>query len=208
MRGSAKKHWTGFRGTRLSNVAAFIQAEERARANALYLSAEVAQAASHRGVSEMLPVIEGQRQPWLDMAVPCPDLLFESLPAIPDSGEEWLSWYALNEARGGMLQVSLHSLREITQWVDLSRQSERRKAIVQHAIGGLLRNGMGALLPIVLDLWARVLLVCSFFQKNGMKVYDPPALDFARGMERDAAEMREKVKAATQDFFLRACRRS
>ncbi|KAI9032491.1 hypothetical protein DFJ74DRAFT_335707 [Hyaloraphidium curvatum] len=177
------------------NLAAWIAAEERCRANAVFLVADVARAASTRTVSRLLPARQGADQPWLDMPAPAPDLVFESLPPSPSTPAEWDEWSRRDRASGGILDpVRPPPLRGAVTWPDLPRGHPERDAVLRAAVGGMLRNGMNAGMPVVNDLWARALVVCEAFRRAGLRVYAPPA-------GGEVAQARAGLVEAADEFF-------
>lgn len=182
------------------NLASWIASEERARANAIYLMSDMARSAAYRTPCKSLPARPDAEQPWLDMPAPCPDLIFESLPPSPASAEDWIAWDARDRASGGILDsVRLYPIRHLISWVDQPKGSQLRESIVQFAMGGLLRNGLNAALPLIIDLWARVTVCMDVFSQHAFRIYDPPSDDSEDA--RRARELRSKIVAALDEFW-------
>lgn len=204
------------------NFAAWIESESRARTNVTLLLSDVGLSDVLQRYPRFLPnyrdippilgpppfrtpypsVAEfGHSYPWLNMTVPCSDMLFDGLPAAPTTKEDWKSWAARDRAMGGILdkEAPLYTVRELVSWIDLPVGSTRRNKLVRHVAGDVLRNGLSALFVVNFDFWARMVHCQEFFADKGFLMYDPPM-----GNSEDevvARETRQRLLEALEEFF-------
>lgn len=141
--------------------------------------------------------------PWLDMAVPCPDLAFDALPPAPMTDAEEAQWHARDLAQGGILDtIELRPVREVVSWIDFAPGSPERARVAEFAFGGLLRNGNSAFYVVFTEIWARVLVCRDYYSKFGFKLWNPPTGNTEN--EIKARELREQAVLVLQEFFASA----
>lgn len=130
---------------------------------------------------------------WANLALPCPDLLFERLPAASSSPDEDKTSIALLE------KIELRAHGEAYTWMDLPRESARRQELLRIHGSGILRRGYVSQMAFQAGTYAKFHACKTFFARRGYRLYMPP--DEQSPDEIAASKMRRQIVEGINDWI-------
>lgn len=183
----------------------WIAAEERCRIATLCMLTDVALAELNTTPTLWMPMDSCLSQPWLDVRVPCPDHVFESLLPSPENSEGWRQWEAMVNARGNILAEipETPTIRQLVSWVD-AQEGPDRDTVIEYGIGRMLRNGFMAMMPLFSEFWGRVIKLKRVFSANGWNYYgEAEGVTDADMSDEEvlARDERDRLVASLDDFW-------